>query len=152
MDYHSVTLDKGKQIKDPNENFIPWKLTSSGVTALKSIKLMYNWVSTEHPIKLFLDTHCLHLLNSEPKFLGQNNTGIPVSFYNVKSMLSNSKLVDCALLKTPEKAFEDINSSYIYSFINKDTKRIYIWSTINPASRFHNYLYSWTTASQGLLR
>ena len=23
VDYHSVTLDKGKQIKDPNENFIP---------------------------------------------------------------------------------------------------------------------------------
>ena len=67
-------------------------------------------------------------------------------------MLSNNKTLDCALLKTPEKAFDDIDSSYIYSFINKDNHRFYIGSTINPASRLHNYIHSWTTSRQGLLR
>ena len=38
-------------------------------------------------------------------------------------MLSNNKTLDCALLKTPEKAFDDIDSSYIYSFINKDNQQ-----------------------------
>ena len=57
-------------------------------------------------------------------------------------MISDNKIVDCALLKTPEKAFDNIDSSYIYAFINKDTHRIYIGSTINPSSRLHNYIYS----------
>lgn len=95
------------------------------------------------------------MLNSEPTFSlgeGKKNTGIPTSLYTVNSMLSNNKTLDCALLKTPEKAFDDIDSSYIYSFINKDNHRFYIGSTINPASRLHNYIHSWTTSRQGLLR
>jgi hypothetical protein len=67
-------------------------------------------------------------------------------------MLSDNKTLDCALLKTPENAFYDIDSSYIYSFINKQNHRFYIGSTINPTSRLHNYIYSWTTSRQGLLR
>ena len=57
-------------------------------------------------------------------------------------MLSNNKILDCAVLRTPEKAFDDIDSSYVYSFINKDNSRVYIGSTINPSSRLHNYIHS----------
>lgn len=66
-------------------------------------------------------------------------------------MLSNKQLMDCAVLKTPEKAFEDIYSCYVYSFINKDTNRFYIGSTINPVSRLHNYTHPWNYGRQGLL-
>lgn len=65
---------------------------------------------------------------------------------------NNNRIMDCNLLKTPETAFDDIDSSYIYAFINKDKHRFYIGSTINPASRLHNYIYSWTKSRQGLLR
>lgn len=92
------------------------------------------------------------MLNSEPTFLGKKDTGVPTSLYTVNSMISNNKTLDCALLKTPEKAFDDIDSSYIYSFINKDNNRFYIGSSINPASILHNYIYSWTKSRQGLLR
>lgn len=67
-------------------------------------------------------------------------------------MLSNSALLDCKNLRSSEKAFNDISSSYIYSFINKKDHRFYIGSTINPTSRLHNYIHSWTIARQGLLQ
>ena len=133
------------------EEFIPWKLTSSGINALTSINKFYIWIPNENPIKSFIDTHCLNLLKSEP-FLGQKDTGILTSFYTVESMLSNSGLLDCKYLRSPEKAFDDISSSYIYSFINKKDHRFYIGSTINPTSRLHNYIHSWTIARQGLLQ
>ena len=72
--------------------------------------------------------------------------------YTINSMLSSDNILDCAFLKTPENAFDDIDSSYIYSFINKDNHRFYIGSSINPSSRLHNYIYSWQTSRQGLLR
>jgi hypothetical protein len=50
-------------------------------------------------------------------------------------MLKNNKLIDCANLRTPEKAFDDINNSHVYAFINKDTNKYYIGLTINPISR-----------------
>lgn len=133
------------------EEFIPWKLTSSGINALTSINKFYIWIPNENPIKSFIDTHCLNLLKSEP-FLGQKDTGILTSFYTVESMLSNSALLDCKYLRSPEKAFDDISSSYIYSFINKKDHRFYIGSTINSTSRLHNYIHSWTIARQGLLQ
>jgi hypothetical protein len=108
------------------------------------------------------------LLNSLPEdpciargkvntFLGKKNTGIPTSLYTINSMLSNNKTLDCALLRTltvggGEKAFDDIDSSYIYSFINKDNHRFYIGSTFNPTQRLHSYIYSWTISRQGLMR
>jgi hypothetical protein len=150
LKYHTASIiKKNNGIK---EEFIPWKLTSSGINALHTIKRFYNWVPKEHPIKLFINNHCLYLLKSEPTFLGQKDTSIPTSLYTVNSMLSNNKTLDCALLKTPEKAFDDIDSSYIYSFINKDNHRFYIGSSINPVTRLHNYIYSWTTSRQSLLR
>jgi len=84
-------------------NFYP---PGAGINALHTLrrKRFYNWVAAqpqEHPIKLFINTHCLYLLNSEPAFLGQKDTGIPTSLYTVNSMLSNNKTLDCALLKTP---------------------------------------------------
>jgi hypothetical protein len=45
-------------------------------------------------------------------------------------MLSNSALLDCKYLKSSEKAFDDISSSYIYSFINKKDHRFYVGSTL----------------------
>jgi hypothetical protein len=53
--------------------------------------------------------------------------------------------------KKKENAFDDIEISYIYFFINKNSLRFYIGSTINPVSRLHNYIHSWTYARQGLL-
>jgi hypothetical protein len=66
-------------------------------------------------------------------------------------MLSNNKMKDCANLKTAENAFDDIDSSYIYFFINKNSLRFYIGSTISPVGRLHNYIHSWTYARHGLL-
>lgn len=66
-------------------------------------------------------------------------------------MLKNNKLIDCANLRTAKKAFSDINNSYIYAFINKDTQKFYIGSTINPISRLHNYIHSWSYSRQRLL-
>ena len=48
----------------------------------------------------------LHLLKRDPGFLGKEHTGIPTSLFTVDSMLSNSKLKDCANLKTAENAFD----------------------------------------------
>lgn len=96
------------------EEFIPWKLTSAGINALTSINKIYIWIPKENPIKSFIDTYCLDLLKSKP-FLGKKDTGILTSFYSVESMLSNSTLLDCEYLRSPEKAFDDISSSYIYS-------------------------------------
>lgn len=45
----------------------------------------------------------------------------------------------------------DIDSCYVYSFINKNNNRVYIGSTINPTSRLHNYIHSLTSSRQGLL-
>jgi hypothetical protein len=66
-------------------------------------------------------------------------------------MLVNRKLIDCSTLKSADKAFDDIEVSYIYSFINKENFRFYIGSTINPTSRLHNYIHSWKLSRQGLL-
>lgn len=131
--------------------FIPWKITSSSVNAQNALIKFCSWLPEKSPIKLFIDTHCLHLLKSDPGFLGKENTGIPSSLFTVDSMLSNSKFKDCAKLRTPENAFDDIYSSYIYFFINKDSLRRYVGSTINPVSRLHNYIHSWTYGRQGLL-
>jgi len=65
-------------------------------------------------------------------------------------MLKNNKLMDCNTLRNPEKAFEDIYSSYVYAFINKDSHRCYIGSTINPISRLHNYIHTWSYGRLGL--
>lgn len=134
-----------------NTGFIPWKITSSSINAQNALIKFYSWLGAESPIKLFIDTHCLHLLKRDPGFLGQEHTGITTSLFTVDLMLSNSKLKDCANLKTAENAFDDIDSSYIYFFINKISRRFYIGSTINPVSRLHNYIHSWTYARQGLL-
>lgn len=153
---YSITSTKplGVALQEPGrkvEDFIPWKNTSSGVNALTSINKFYIWIPKENPIKSFIDSHCLNLLKSKP-FLGQKDTGLLTSFYTAESMLSNSALLDCKYLKSSEKAFDDISSSYIYSFINKKDHRFYIGSTINPTSRLHNYIHSWTISRQSLLQ
>lgn len=87
----------------------------------------------------------------QTRFLGREDTGVPAYLFTVEPMLTNSKLLDYSTLKSPEKAFDDTDSSYIYSFINKDDNRFYIGSSINPVSRLHNYIYSWKSSRQGLL-
>jgi hypothetical protein len=93
--------------------FIPWKITSSSVSAQNALIRFYSWLPEKSPVKLFIDTHCLHLLKSDPGFLGKEHSGIPSSLFTVDSMLSDSKLKDCAKLRTPENAFDEIDSSYI---------------------------------------
>jgi len=78
------------------------------------------------------------------------NTNINKSYFTIESMLKNNKLIDCATLRNSDKAFDDIYSFYVYAFINKDTHRFYIGSTINPISRLHFYIYSWSYGRLGL--
>lgn len=49
-------------------SFIPWKTTSAGLNALKAINKFNSWVKLDNPIRLFIDTHCLHLKKSKPGF------------------------------------------------------------------------------------
>lgn len=71
-------------------NFYP---PGAGINALNAITKFYFWLPPENPIKYFINTHCLHLLNSDLVFLGQKHTGILTSLYTVKSMLSNNKIL-----------------------------------------------------------
>ena len=137
--------------REGDDFFIPWKLTYSGINALNSIKKFHNWLPLNSPIRLFIDNHCSCLFKTEPGLLGEYHTNINKSYFTVESMLKNNKLIDCANLRTAKKAFSDINNSYIYAFINKDTQKFYKGSTINPISRLHNYIHSWSYSRQRLL-
>ena len=89
--------------KEEGDNFIPWKITSrlrTGINALNSIIKFYKWLPLDSPIKLFIDSHCSDLFHNEPGLLGKINTNINKSYFTVKSMLKNNKLIDCGTLRT----------------------------------------------------
>lgn len=142
--YNSITnaVNHIKPDLNDSNSKIPWKITSSNIKALKTIIKFYEWLPKTSLIKLFIDNHCNYLLNNEPDFLGQKETNILVTHFDTKTILNNN-LLDCAQLKSAYSAFQDPQQSYLYCFINKETKRRYIGSTINPVNRLHNYINSW---------
>lgn len=44
----------------------PWKITSSSVNAQNALIKFDSWLPAENQVKLFINTHCLHLLKSDP--------------------------------------------------------------------------------------
>lgn len=134
-----------------SSNFIPWKFTSSSINAFNSINNFYKWLPKNSKINKFLLDYCSFLIESSPDFLLNKNshTNIPSSFYSVSSILNNSELKDCLSLKSADKGFKNLSSCYIYAFIHKDSKNLYIGSTISPFSRLHNYIHSGSSNSSG---
>ena len=144
-----------KPILNNSNTKIPWKTTSSNINALNSIIQFYEWLPKTSPVKLFIENHCNYLLSNKPNFLGREDTNILVTYFDAQTILNksiNKHLWDCSQLKSAYLAFEDPQQSYLYCFINKETKRRYIGSTINPVSRLHNYIHSWETNRQRFLQ
>ena len=124
----------------------------------------YNWSKkSETPIYTFLEEHCSDLLKDPLKdrgYLGLENTSIPVNLFNLEKILSDKdNIFDCSIFSSERilkrtKIFEGIklgDNSLVYAFINKDSKRMYIGSSVNPTTRLHTYSFSWKKARQRFL-
>ena len=68
------------------------------------------------------------------------NTGLPSSLFNIDSLLNLNTVMDCA--STRSSAGIDSDQGMVYVFLNKDTDRMYIGSTINLSTRLHTYIHS----------
>lgn len=82
--------------------------------------------------------------------IGLKDSGISVNKFdlsnlNLEDISTNpdfkSDFIDCQNLNS--RSLENLNrNSLIYSFINKQSQRQYIGSSINPESRLHTYLFA----------
>lgn len=156
-----------------NQKNVPWKITSSIIKAQENLCTFYEWLnlsdleqnilnSKKSYIKEFIDKNCRNLLikpNFEDNYIiGLKDTGISLSKFDLSNLnldLSanpdlKSEFIDCKNLNS--RILENLNrKSLIYSFINKQSKRQYIGSSINPESRLHTYLFAWRKARQRFL-
>lgn len=68
------------------------------------------------------------------------NTGIPTTLFEKANLLSSNTLVDCSQY-IHNTNLPDSDKAMVYTFVNKDTDRMYIGSSINmtfaPAERGH---------------
>jgi len=72
--------------------------------------------------------------------MGEFNTGIPTTLFDLKSLMSSESILDCADLRSSARI--DSDQAMVYVFVNKDTNRLYIGSTINLSTRLHTYIHS----------
>jgi hypothetical protein len=147
-----------------NHTNVPWRITPSILKAQENLCIFYEWLNLSHfeqsilnsnknYVKEFIDKNCRNLL-IKPNFeenhiIGLKDTGISESKFDLSNLnldLSTNPdlkpdFIDCNNLNS--RILENLNrNSLIYSFINKQSKRQYIGSSINPESRLHTYLFS----------
>lgn len=72
--------------------------------------------------------------------MGQDNTGILTSLFNSESLLTSQSILDCAEVRSSSGINSD--QGMIYVFINKDSERLYVGSTINLSTRLNTYIHS----------
>lgn len=131
-------------------DFIPWHITSGIQHAQSTLTSFYDWVPEGSVHRKFLDEHCINLIKPAPNLNGMENTGIPTYLFNKSHLLNSDKLVDCMFVRSNTNGI-DSDQGMIYVFINKDTDRMYIGSSINVSTRLHTYIHSWETGRQRFL-
>ena len=131
-----------------NTHYIPWHITSAIEKAQATLTTFYDWVPQGTPHREFLDNHCVHLIKPAPHLNNMEHTGIPTHLFSKEYLLASDKLIDCAVLRSKT---EVPDQGMIYAFINKETNRMYVGSSINMTSRLHTYIHSWETSRQRFL-
>ena len=141
--------------RETDIKFIPCTSTSSIIKSQKALKRFNDWLKNQplnSTLNSFIDSNCLLLLKEGPNFLGKKDTGVSIKEFTLDNFKSN--LIDCSLFKSSSTIYSNLASkgqdlsqnSLVYSFINKNSHRQYIGSTINLESRLFSYKFSWQKA------
>lgn len=54
--------------------------------------------------------------------MGEFNTGIPTTLFDLESLMSSESILDCADLRSSARI--DSDQAMVYVFVNKDTNRL----------------------------
>lgn len=113
---------------------IPWIETEHIKKSRSMLNGMYNFLSEDLPLKIFIKENCLHLLQ-EPK----NDTGYSVDYFKKENFLSKPDIIHL-----PKSYSNNILSNLegtagVYTFFSLETNKFYIGATTNLPFRLINH-------------